>query len=161
MSASCTLRMAGRLVGLCLLLSALAACQRADVRHWPTGALRSEGRRARISGLEEGLWTYYYPNGQRREEGRYEAGRRVGGGLDTDLCTSRREGRGGRCDERGRAAARERGLEVRAGAVGAESSSSTHSSSMGGMKCSRSSAAKRIRRRARPGTRPVSEASIV
>lgn len=78
MPARCPLRIATRATALCLLLSGLAACQRAEVRHWPTGAPRSEGRRARLSGLEEGLWTYYYPNGQRREEGRYEAGRRVG-----------------------------------------------------------------------------------
>ena len=63
---------------LLLLLLLCAACQRVEVRHWPTGAVRSEGRIDRWTRQEQGLWTYYYPNGERREEGRYEQGRRVG-----------------------------------------------------------------------------------
>lgn len=60
------------------LLAGLCGCQRTEVRHWPNGAPRSEGRVDRWSRLEQGLWTYSFPNGERREEGRYEDGVRVG-----------------------------------------------------------------------------------
>jgi antitoxin component YwqK of YwqJK toxin-antitoxin module len=42
------------------------------------GTPRAEGARSRIDEREMGFWTFVYPNGQLREQGRYEDGRRVG-----------------------------------------------------------------------------------
>jgi antitoxin component YwqK of YwqJK toxin-antitoxin module len=39
---------------------------------------RSVGRRSPTTRAEEGFWTYWYPNGALREQGRYIGGRRVG-----------------------------------------------------------------------------------
>jgi uncharacterized protein len=61
-----------------LLAFGLAGCHKHEVRHWPTGAVRSEGRVQRWTGVREGLWTFYYPTGVRREEGRLEGGAKHG-----------------------------------------------------------------------------------
>ena len=49
-----------------------------EVRYHPGNVKRSEGRRPWIGALEEGYWTYWYPNAALREQGRYVHGRREG-----------------------------------------------------------------------------------
>lgn len=64
---------------------ALASCHR-EIESWPDGARRAEGRlafqsehtTASAEGREDGTWTYWYPNGERRESGTYVDGRRTG-----------------------------------------------------------------------------------
>ena len=56
----------------------LAGCQRRVERTWPTGRQRSAGHVSLLTGREEGLWTYWFPDGHLREQGRYEDGVRVG-----------------------------------------------------------------------------------
>jgi antitoxin component YwqK of YwqJK toxin-antitoxin module len=55
----------------------VAAC--GDTRRtWhPNGALRDEGR-VDYRGRETGVWTFWYPVGEIRERGSYDAGRRAG-----------------------------------------------------------------------------------
>ena len=52
------------------------ACARV-VRTWPDGTKRAEGRLAWLAEVEDGFWTYWYPNGVLREQGRYDRGRRT------------------------------------------------------------------------------------
>lgn len=54
----------------------LAGCGRRTVAVWPNGVLRLEG--GGTFGAEQGRWTFRYRDGQVREQGRYEGGRRVG-----------------------------------------------------------------------------------
>ena len=62
-------------------MTLLASCG-ARVDAWPDGLRRSEGRLAITSSAaverEEGPWTWWYPNGELREQGTIENGRRVG-----------------------------------------------------------------------------------
>ena len=60
------------------LVCALAACTQAVERKWSDGTRRGEGRQSTFTRAEEGLWTYWFPNGELREQGRYLHGRRVG-----------------------------------------------------------------------------------
>lgn len=46
--------------------------------YYPDGLKRSEGDRSWFGNVEVGLWTYWYPNGELREQGRYDNGRRAG-----------------------------------------------------------------------------------
>ena len=46
--------------------------------YYPDGVARAEGRRTWPDRREQGFWSYAYPNGVLREQGRYEDGRRVG-----------------------------------------------------------------------------------
>ncbi len=63
----------------CLVLACvLVACQRPVERGWPTGKRRASGQVSAIDGREEGLWTFWFPDGQLREQGRYQDGVRVG-----------------------------------------------------------------------------------
>ena len=60
-----------------VLLATALACSR-EVREHPGGVKRSAGRRLWLGGVEDGLWTYWYPSGGLREQGRYVRGRREG-----------------------------------------------------------------------------------
>ena len=55
-----------------------AACTRSEVRYWPDGTRRLEGRVSTWTGREEGAWRWFHPNGEVREEGRYDDGARTG-----------------------------------------------------------------------------------
>jgi hypothetical protein len=68
-------RRAARLLALGLLL-ALASCERR--RAWADGTPRFEGALTPLGGERTGEWTFRYPDGSLREQGRYEDGRRVG-----------------------------------------------------------------------------------
>lgn len=70
------MRAARRVCAIGLALAPLSCGQ--VVRTWPDGTQRAEGRIDRIAGAEEGLWTYWYPTGSLREQGRFDAGRRAG-----------------------------------------------------------------------------------
>jgi hypothetical protein len=73
------------LVALSFTCLPLASCG-SGTAYYQDGALRSEGRLAfRVErplssseGREDGTWTYWYPNGERRESGAYVDGRRAG-----------------------------------------------------------------------------------
>ncbi|MEY2805796.1 MAG: hypothetical protein RIR65_213 [Planctomycetota bacterium] len=60
------------------LLAVPSACDRRVEAHWDSGVLRSRGAVDGLDGEREGEWIFHYPNGERREGGRYEDGRRVG-----------------------------------------------------------------------------------
>jgi uncharacterized protein len=62
-------------LGLSCIL--LAGCSK-RVSYYDDGVKRSEGGLSFVSRKEHGLWTYWYPNGEVREEGRYDDGVRVG-----------------------------------------------------------------------------------
>lgn len=49
-----------------------------DVLRYADGTKRCEGRTAWLSGVEDGFWTYWYPNHLVREQGRFEHGHRTG-----------------------------------------------------------------------------------
>jgi hypothetical protein len=70
----------GRLVHIAALLACalLGGCQEQVRRAWPSGSPRFEGARSRFDGEREGLWSFWFPNGKLREQGRYADGRRVG-----------------------------------------------------------------------------------
>lgn len=59
-----------------LFAMAVPSCGRVE-RAWPDGTRRFEGQLT-LSGERDGEWTFYYPDGSRRESGRYEDGLRVG-----------------------------------------------------------------------------------
>jgi len=61
-----------------LLWLALCGCSRQVTAQWAGGTPRFEGTQARFSGAREGPWKFWFPNGQLREQGRYEDGLRVG-----------------------------------------------------------------------------------
>jgi len=63
---------------LVLLSSLLVGCEKKEVRAGPTGHVRFEGQRSRVTGRETGEWTWYFPDGSLRERGAFEDGRRVG-----------------------------------------------------------------------------------
>lgn len=70
-----------RLLGRAALVCAcalLAGCLKHIERSWPSGSQRYEGAISRVDGREEGLWTFWFPNGQMREQGRFAHGLRVG-----------------------------------------------------------------------------------
>ncbi len=56
----------------------LCACLKHVERRWPADTPRFEGEVSRLDGTREGLWTFWFPNGQLREQGRYAHGQRVG-----------------------------------------------------------------------------------
>jgi len=62
---------------LAAALVLLASCAR-ETRAWADGRKRLEGPVAWFGRRPEGLWTWWYPNGALREQGRYEDGRRTG-----------------------------------------------------------------------------------
>ena len=64
-------------VAFVLVLVLSAACARRVAFH-PGGVRRSEGRTWSIGDVEHGFWSYWYPNGALREQGRYDHGRREG-----------------------------------------------------------------------------------
>lgn len=63
------------LVGGCLVLG---ACTKHVERRWPGDTPRHEGLVSRLDGEREGLWTFWFPSGALREQGRYSGGLRVG-----------------------------------------------------------------------------------
>ncbi len=79
MAARPTVRVA-KLLGWATLLGGLglAGCRRSVASHWPTDTARSAGALSRLQGTREGLWTFWFPNGELREQGRYQDGLRVG-----------------------------------------------------------------------------------
>jgi len=56
----------------------LAGCVKEVRRDWGPGTARFEGSVSRLGGEREGLWTFWFPSGELREQGRYERGLRVG-----------------------------------------------------------------------------------
>jgi antitoxin component YwqK of YwqJK toxin-antitoxin module len=54
-----------------------SACARQSL-HYSDGTLRAEGRISWPDRREQGYWSYCYPNGAVREQGRFEDGHRVG-----------------------------------------------------------------------------------
>jgi hypothetical protein len=70
-------RLLGR-AGLLLACASLAACHKHVERNWSAGTPRYQGEISRLDGREEGVWTFWFPNGQMREQGRFERGLRVG-----------------------------------------------------------------------------------
>jgi hypothetical protein len=66
------------LLAPCLLL-ALAGCAR-DAEYYPGGLRRADGDIGSDDAAtrEDGTWTWWYPNGERRESGTLDHGRRVG-----------------------------------------------------------------------------------
>ena len=63
------------------LALAISGCK-PDVEYWSDGVRRAQGRVAGSSpdvlARETGPWTWWYPNGDRREQGTLENGRRTG-----------------------------------------------------------------------------------
>ena len=55
----------------------LSSCNQRTL-YFEDGSRRSSGSASRTSGLEEGTWSTWYPNGERRESGEFRAGQRVG-----------------------------------------------------------------------------------
>lgn len=53
-------------------------CARETLLTTDDGIVRARGERSRWTAREEGDWLWRYPNGELREEGRFEGGRRVG-----------------------------------------------------------------------------------
>ncbi|MBK7645536.1 MAG: hypothetical protein IPJ19_21300 [Planctomycetes bacterium] len=54
------------------------SCTKRVQGRWGDGELRFEGRVSRLDGEREDLWTWWFPNGERREQGRLEHGQRAG-----------------------------------------------------------------------------------
>jgi antitoxin component YwqK of YwqJK toxin-antitoxin module len=63
-------------LGLCLQ-SFLSSCGPKTIVY-PDGTPRAQGHRSWFDEREVGFWTFTYPNGALREQGRYEDGHRVG-----------------------------------------------------------------------------------
>jgi hypothetical protein len=63
---------------LALVALLLAGCTKHVQRDWPSGTPRFEGAVSRLDGEREGEWSFWFPNGRMREQGRYADGRRVG-----------------------------------------------------------------------------------
>ncbi len=61
-----------------LLCTSLCACQQQVEARWPAGTTRFVGALSRLRGTREGLWTFWFPNGELREQGPYRDGARVG-----------------------------------------------------------------------------------
>lgn len=61
-----------------LVWVALCGCSRQVAARWTAGTPRFEGALSRLAGTREGPWTFWFPNGELREQGRYDGGRRVG-----------------------------------------------------------------------------------
>lgn len=68
----------GFLAGPLLAALALGSCVKTVSRSWSAGTPRFQGTTSRIDGTREGLWTFWFPSGELREQGRYEHGARVG-----------------------------------------------------------------------------------
>jgi len=72
-------------MALSVPLGLFAGCSR-EAQYYAEGSKRFEGSVQRSLGavdaawspVEDGEWTYWFPNGERRESGRYENGRRTG-----------------------------------------------------------------------------------
>lgn len=64
------------LAGL-LAAAASAGCSRRAL-YYEDGTKRSDGRVAWTSGREEGSWSYWFQNGERRESGAFRDGHRTG-----------------------------------------------------------------------------------
>lgn len=62
--------------GLCLL-GGLSACAPRTITY-PDGTARAEGHQSWFDQRKVGFWTFSYPNGALREQGRYEGGHRTG-----------------------------------------------------------------------------------
>lgn len=60
-----------------LTLALLASCAGESPTVHPNGVLREQGSRT-SDGLEHGPWSYRYPNGELRESGEWDHGRRTG-----------------------------------------------------------------------------------
>lgn len=61
-----------------LALALLASCSREVVRAGRTGGLRLAGAETCTARAETGTWSWWYPDGELREQGSYEHGRRAG-----------------------------------------------------------------------------------
>jgi hypothetical protein len=61
-----------------LLCTGLCSCLKQVERRWPAGTPRFAGSVSRLAGTREGLWTFWFPSGEPREQGRYSGGLRVG-----------------------------------------------------------------------------------
>ncbi len=66
-------------VGSACALVALAGCGR-DIEYYGDGMRRADGHVANDAALtrEDGAWTWWYPSGERREQGTLDHGRRAG-----------------------------------------------------------------------------------
>lgn len=62
----------------CCALALVAACARDATRYGEDGLKRASGARSIWTGREEGRWRFWYPSGERREEGTFDDGRRAG-----------------------------------------------------------------------------------
>ncbi len=67
-----------RVLALAAAVCLLAGCGRRVTRYYPNGVKQCEGRTAWNSPVEQGTWIYWYDNGQVRERGAYDRGRRRG-----------------------------------------------------------------------------------
>ncbi|MFO1009290.1 MAG: hypothetical protein U1F29_04435 [Planctomycetota bacterium] len=63
---------------LLALVACSAGCGRETTLATDDGLVRARGDRELTSNAPDGAWTFRYPNGELREEGRFEAGHRVG-----------------------------------------------------------------------------------
>ena len=67
-----------RRLTIVLALLAASGCGRRVTRYYQNGVKQCEGRTAWNSPSEQGVWIYWYDNGQVRERGAYDRGRRTG-----------------------------------------------------------------------------------
>ncbi len=65
-------------LALLFLLVLVTGCGRRVTRYYPNGVKQCEGRTAWNGPAENGVWVYWYDNGQVRERGSYDRGRREG-----------------------------------------------------------------------------------
>jgi len=65
-------------LALAAVLLVGTGCGRTVTRYYPNGVKQCEGRTAWNSPAEQGVWIYWYDNGQVRERGSYRRGRREG-----------------------------------------------------------------------------------
>src|SRR5262245_56512607 len=63
---------------LALATLALSACTHEVARAGRTGGLRVSGAECATTGVEEGVWTWWYPDGELREQGAFADGVRCG-----------------------------------------------------------------------------------
>jgi len=70
-------RLSPLLVSLALASVGLTACGGRVERAWPDGVARFEGALT-AGGERDGEWSFHYPDGSQREQGRYDDGRRIG-----------------------------------------------------------------------------------
>jgi antitoxin component YwqK of YwqJK toxin-antitoxin module len=82
---------------LVLSVAIFSACSRKELREekYPNGALKSRGyvkQDAEKNYVLAGLWTYWYPNGQKEAEGEYRDAKESGARGDTGILKDGRQG---------------------------------------------------------------------